>query len=301
MNCPHCGAQWQLPENNSRTFDKCPFCQGDMNANNQSMLTIANDTIDFEYEYCDLGNGTVELTFCKSPLQQVMKFPKIIEGKQVVSIAGSIFGTSKGSARDSVKTIYIPEGVTKIGDRAFYGCKSLRAIIFPEGVTSLGEYALKNCKALDDVILPLSLTNIGKGAFAGSGITNIALPQKIKSIPSECFKNCTRLTNVSLSNSLSCIKDEAFSGCKCLNNIVLPNSVTYIMDNAFCDCDSLTSIIISNAIASMGECVFSGCTTLTIYCETEVQPNNWDSLWNALNGFWSDGGEVPVVWGYKGN
>lgn len=33
----------------------------------------------------------------------------------------------------------IPDGITEIGDRAFYGCKSLKKISIPKGVTEIGE------------------------------------------------------------------------------------------------------------------------------------------------------------------
>ena len=41
MICPHCGAQWQLP-NNSLLSEKCPFCQGDMYASDSSLATIGS-------------------------------------------------------------------------------------------------------------------------------------------------------------------------------------------------------------------------------------------------------------------
>ena len=39
----------------------------------------------------------------------------------------------------------IPEGVTNIGDHAFYGCTGLTSIIIPNSVTYIGEWAFANC------------------------------------------------------------------------------------------------------------------------------------------------------------
>ena len=42
----------------------------------------------------------------------------------------------------------ILDGVTNIGDWAFYGCGSLKSITIPSSVTSIGDYAFKNCDNL---------------------------------------------------------------------------------------------------------------------------------------------------------
>ncbi|MDE6472272.1 MAG: leucine-rich repeat domain-containing protein [Clostridia bacterium] len=47
----------------------------------------------------------------------------------------------------SVAEIAIPEGVTRIGSRAFYNC-SLTSIVIPSSVTSIGEEAFEGCSSL---------------------------------------------------------------------------------------------------------------------------------------------------------
>ena len=48
----------------------------------------------------------------------------------------------------------IPDGVTKIGWRAFEEFKSLKSIIIPDSVTEIGWYAFKGCKSLRSISLP---------------------------------------------------------------------------------------------------------------------------------------------------
>ena len=41
--------------------------------------------------------------------------------------------------------VVIPEGVSEIGNWAFYGCSGLTSVTIPAGVTSIGNRAFWNC------------------------------------------------------------------------------------------------------------------------------------------------------------
>lgn len=63
------------------------------------------------------------------------------------------------------KTSVFPKGITKIGSRAFAGCKSLSHITIPEGVTMIDCYAFFDCINLKSVVLPACLKTIMRSAF----------------------------------------------------------------------------------------------------------------------------------------
>jgi hypothetical protein len=46
------------------------------------------------------------------------------------------------------ENVVIPDGVTEIGNRAFYWNTKLKTVIIPDGVTSIGDSAFTGCEKL---------------------------------------------------------------------------------------------------------------------------------------------------------
>ena len=49
------------------------------------------------------------------------------------------------SQQDKIKKVVIENGVTSIGNWAFYACENLTYITIPNSVTSIGVFAFYNC------------------------------------------------------------------------------------------------------------------------------------------------------------
>lgn len=94
-----------------------------------------------------------------------------------------------------VTDVTIPEGVTHIGDRAFYDMTS-------DGTS--GEGTLKN------IVLPSSLKDIGQYAFSGQGIVSLALPEGLETLGQGAFSHNTSMENVFIPESLSTVSKKAF-------------------------------------------------------------------------------------------
>ena len=123
-------------------------------------------------------------------------------------------------SRSMVKSAVIADGVTSIGEWAFFGCGSLTSVTIPNSVTSIGRYAFYYCTSLTSVTIPDSVTSIGWLAFNG----------------------CTSLTSVTIPDGVTIINDAVFNGCTSLTSVTIPDSVTSIGGSAFYNCTSLTDV-----------------------------------------------------------
>lgn len=96
--------------------------------------------------------------------------------------------------------ITIPDGVTAIGKDCFSGNGKLREVTLPVGLKSIGKTAFRACESLDTLKIPDSLETLGAGAFQGSGIRQLVIPESVTAIGGDklrgLFEGCTRLSCV---------------------------------------------------------------------------------------------------------
>ena len=242
------------------------------------------------------------------------------EGVLTISGSGDMYDYRASSIvpwyyRSRVKSAVIAEGVTSIGDCAFYWCESLTGVTIPDSVTSIGSYAFSGCTSLTSVTIPNSVTSIGDNAFYDCrSLTSVTIPNSVTLIDNGAFSNCKSLTSVTIPDSVTRIGDGAFASCTSLTGIwvaegsshyasdafgvlfnkdrttlvqcpgafsgsyAIPDSVTSIGGSAFRGCSSLTSVTIPDSVTSIGKRAFSYCTSLTdvYYAGSEAQ-------WKAIS------------------
>ena len=80
----------------------------------------------------------------------------------------------------------IPDGVTAIGDYAFYYCSGLTSVTIPSSVTSIGESAFRHCTGLTSITIPNSVTSIVNLAFWDcDSLTIVYIPSGVNFVPDE--------------------------------------------------------------------------------------------------------------------
>lgn len=142
-----------------------------------------------------------------------------------------------------MSSIELPSSLTYIGKYAFYSNKSLTSLTIPNSVTTIGESAFMDCETLATVELPSSITKLDKSVFWGcTSLTSITIPNSVTDIDNYTFHECTGLTSITLPSSLTFIGNYSFEGCTSLTSVTIPKNVKTIYFNPFADCPNLESI-----------------------------------------------------------
>ena len=193
-----------------------------------------------------------------------------------VNIASSYYGVpvtsiyNEAFKNTAVTTVVIPDSVTSIGDKAFYGCSSLTNVEIPDSVTIFGSDVFSGCTSLvcntyGNVKYLGNKNNPYVVAFStvNTNFVSYELYEQTKILADGVFQNCTRLTSITIPDSVTSIGYDAFNGCSSLTSVVIPDGVTSIGEGAFYCCSSLTSIEIPDSVSSIGISAFNGCSSLT--------------------------------------
>ena len=144
----------------------------------------------------------------------------------------------------SLKTVTVTGGNILYG--AFYGCTSLTSITLPDSITSIGSKAFYGCSSLQ-------YNEYDNGYYLGNNTNPYVVLVKAKS---------KDITSCQINANTKFIGEDAFYGCNNLSSIIIPDGVTSIGTQAFFDCGNLTNIIIPNSVTSIGTSAFAGCGSL---------------------------------------
>ena len=140
--------------------------------------------------------------------------------------------------KGKAKVVTVPDGVTRIGSRAFDNNHRIEKVILPDTVTSIGRSAFRFCEKLK-VVEANNLELLEEEAFWYSGIETIDL-SRVKVIEATAFNGCKNLKDIDLGR-VEKIGNSAFSGCVLLTEVDL-KSVEEIGNTAFSRCDNLATV-----------------------------------------------------------
>ena len=112
---------------------------------------------------------------------------------------------------------------------------------------------------------------IGEGAFKGTCLVNVTIPDTVTKIWNGAFENCKRLSSAQLSNSLVELGYRAFSNCTSLTSIRIPKSLkkvyVYINGGPFQGCNALQNVELESGMTTIAGGLLYQCpgfTTITI-------------------------------------
>ncbi len=98
-----------------------------------------------------------------------------------------------------IEEIVLPKNLKTIGASAFKGNDSPDIeVTFNEGLTKIGEQAFYGLQGLREAILPDSLITIEKEAFEYTGLTEITIPKNVKTIGDSAFEDCEEMSTLTV-------------------------------------------------------------------------------------------------------
>lgn len=154
----------------------------------------------------------------------------------------------------SLESITIPESVTSIGSGAFSGCTSLekvklkcpnvgtwfryngtiKQVVLEDGVVSVGSNAFGGCSKLDKIHFSETVETIGGGAFSGSKISVLEIPNSVTTINQAAFSGCNLLTTIILGGNVSTLGGSVFNNNSSLRRVYVKNKApSSIWENNF--------------------------------------------------------------------
>ena len=151
--------------------------------------------------------------------------------------------------------------ITYIGYSAFKKTRLYNLDLTNSSITNIQSKTFHGCSDLTNVVLPQGIKTINEEAFCICGIKNIQIPDGVTSLGNNVFSSCTNLTNVELPKSLTQIGCNAFKYTK-IKELDLSN-LTSLNDSICQSCEQLTKIVLNKELNSIGDNAFDWCVSLT--------------------------------------
>ena len=216
-----------------------------------------------------------------------------------------------------VTSVEIQEGVTKIGNYAFYNMQNISSILLPNSLITIGDGVFFGSPITGDIVIPEYVESIGSNAFAAVGGTasTISIPASVTNIGQWAFQNkatdditstnVITAINVAAANPNYCSVDGilyskdmttliAYPAGKTATEYVIPSTVTEIKSRALYSCVYITTLTIP-AGTSLVEydgyagTAFSGCYGLTDIYNNATTPQTISSVLS-----WMDKGQGSI-------
>lgn len=227
-------------------------------------LSVDTDTAEASENREEIGN------ILSDNAQKGKGFPKY-------TVAGNKIASQAHYQNNDLTEYEIGEGIAQIGDFAF-ARSGLNSIVIPEGVEKIGYGAFYHCDDLTKVTIPSSVKEIDANAFSytpwltglennssspfvivGDGIllaytgsdSVVNIPDGVKQIGAEAFKDHMGITAVNIPSSVTVIGEAAFCGCKNLKTVNGGASLEKVCDRAFQHCP-LSKIVIPASMEEIG-------------------------------------------------
>ncbi|MBR3596338.1 MAG: leucine-rich repeat protein [Clostridia bacterium] len=241
-------------------------CSGDYETNAvfPVILECVKHVDDDNNYYCDICNRDYSDIMASGTCGENITWTLNYKGDLSISGSGSMYSGDVYSPwddyRDTVNTVSISDGITTLGNNAFYNCRKIKSVVLPESIATIGKSAFENCTSLTSVNIPDAVTEIPTHAFYNCALNEVALPVNLSYVGDYAFYECN-FRNIDIPVTVTEIGEYAFAYCDSLENLVLPTGLSKISVGLAYYCSSLNSVVIGENVGSIGYRAFSNCSS----------------------------------------
>lgn len=201
----------------------------------------AIEQIDFPAGLSYIGDGA----FADSSLKKV----DLSRLEKLEELSNCFAGTPVG-------TVKWPKNLKRIGERAFMECEKLNRVVLPATVESIGEGAFlwSKCSKVD-LSQCTKLEELPSSVFQNTKVAEVILPEGVKRIGSEAFRNDDKLVAINFPSTVEYIGEYAFSVCKSLKKLDLSHcsKLEELPERAFHACNSLEEVLFPTGLKRVHE------------------------------------------------
>lgn len=208
------------------------------------------EVVDDEAKTCAVKGPDyyMDLTAVDKETAGPLTIPAEANGYKVMAIMERAFAYC-----GKLTSVYVPDGVTVIGNSAFEYCSGLESVHLGNSIVWLGEFCFYHCTKLATINFPNSIETIERCCFTETALTSLVFGDNLKEMGEVCFRGCTSLTSVVFGKSPVVVT--GFIDCENLSSVDL-GGVMGIGDQAFTNCKSLTSLFIPKTVTEIDKAAF---------------------------------------------
>lgn len=173
---------------------------------------VNGNPVSATHQYTD-GSGKKYYYYLPETLKKVTITQGNVNG-------GKYWVPTSGFQNTNMTAVELPNRISKLGDKAFMGCKYLTDVTITLELNEIGAYTFSDCSALEQFLIPDAVTIINEGAF----------------------RNCVSLIETNLHENITSLGHYAFEGCTTLSTVTLFENVALLGRGVFKNCTGLTVI-----------------------------------------------------------
>lgn len=165
-----------------------------------------------------------------------------------------------------------------IADATAVGLRNIIEVHINDGITKIGDYAFWNHTYITKMTIPNSVQYVGRNAFDNcSALTALVFPHNCTSVGTYAFNRCSKMETITFNGNISTINTYTFSSCTGLAAIVFNGNTSVprlVNVNAFNSVPSTCKIVVPDTLYDE----WIAATNWSNYASQIIKKSDYDAL-----------------------